>query len=115
MKIGIIGSGHIGGAIGPLWAKAGHDVFFSSRHPDELVPLVEKTGPRAQGGSIEDAARFGEAVLLAIPYGGIVKLGPVLAPLLEGKVVLDAGNPYPGRDGPMAEEVLRSGLGSAVG
>jgi 8-hydroxy-5-deazaflavin:NADPH oxidoreductase len=40
MKIGIIGSGHIGGTLGLLWAKAGHEVLFSSRHPDELKDLV---------------------------------------------------------------------------
>ena len=36
LRIGIIGSGHIGGAIGGLWVKAGHPVLFSSRHPEEL-------------------------------------------------------------------------------
>jgi predicted dinucleotide-binding enzyme len=115
MKIAIIGSGQIGGALGPLWAKAGHEVFYSSRHPVELEPLVAKSGPLARGGSIEEAARFGETCLLAIPYGAIAQLGPMLAPLVTGKVVLDAGNPYPGRDGPMAEQILASGQGSGVG
>ena len=45
MKIGIIGSGHIGGTLGVLWAKAGYEVFFSSRHPDELGDLVKRAGP----------------------------------------------------------------------
>jgi predicted dinucleotide-binding enzyme len=115
MKIGIIGSGRIGGALGPLWAKAGHEVFYASRHPENLDGLVKQTGPRARAGSVEDAARFGEVILLAVPYGAVPGLGPVLAPLLRGKVVIDAGNPYPQRDGQLATEVLASGQGSGVG
>src|SRR5215468_10580736 len=42
LKIGVIGSGHIGGTIGGLWVKAGHSVLFSSRHPEELKPLTER-------------------------------------------------------------------------
>src|SRR5262245_50639951 len=41
LGIGIIGSGHIGGAIGGLWVKAGHPVLFSSRHPEELKDFLE--------------------------------------------------------------------------
>src|SRR5947208_9745627 len=44
LRIGIIGSGHIGGAIGGLWVKAGHPVLFSSRHPDQLKELVTGLG-----------------------------------------------------------------------
>jgi predicted dinucleotide-binding enzyme len=85
MKIGIIGSGHIGGALGPLWAKAGHEVFYSSRHPDQLQDLVRRTGPKAQAGSLEAAAGFGEVILLAVPFGALPELGPRIAPLLAGK------------------------------
>ena len=42
-KVGVIGSGHIGGTVGELWVKSGHEVLFSSRHPDELnVERVER-------------------------------------------------------------------------
>jgi 8-hydroxy-5-deazaflavin:NADPH oxidoreductase len=115
MKIGIIGSGHIGGTLGPLFARAGHQVFYASRHPEQLAALVKRTGAGAQAGSIEDAARFGDAALLAVPYGVMPDLGPLLAPLLRGKLVLDAGNPYPERDGQLATDVLASGQGSGVG
>src|SRR5258707_9993606 len=54
MKIGIIGAGHIGGTIGGLWTKAGHPVFFSSRHPEELQDLVARLGPLAQAGTVGD-------------------------------------------------------------
>jgi 8-hydroxy-5-deazaflavin:NADPH oxidoreductase len=40
MKIGVIGSGHIGGTVGGLWVKAGHPALISSRHPEELKDLA---------------------------------------------------------------------------
>jgi phosphoglycerate dehydrogenase-like enzyme len=55
LGIGIIGSGHIGGAIGGLWVKAGHPVLFSSRHPEELKDLVAGLGPLAQNGTVSQA------------------------------------------------------------
>ena len=45
-RIGIIGSGNIGGAVGLKWAEAGHEILFSSRHPEELTELVERAGPK---------------------------------------------------------------------
>src|ERR1700748_393125 len=51
LKIGIIGSGHIGSTIGSLWVKAGHPVMFSSRHPEELAPLVQELGALAKSGA----------------------------------------------------------------
>ena len=44
IKIGIIGSGNIGSTLGTFWAKAGHQVLFSSRHPENLKQLVESVG-----------------------------------------------------------------------
>ena len=114
MKIGIIGSGNIGGTLGPLWAKAGHEVFFSSRHPEKLQNLVHDSGPRTRAGAIEAAARFGDVVLLAVPFGALPDLGPAIAPLLAGKTVLDASNPYPNRDGQAATDALASGRGTGV-
>src|SRR5262249_15454363 len=55
VKIGVIGAGHIGGTIGGLWIKAGHPVFLSSRHPEELQDLVARLGPLAQAGTVEQA------------------------------------------------------------
>lgn len=113
MRIGIIGSGRIGGAVGLQWAKAGHEVLFSSRHPEELAELVERAGPRARAGLPADAARFGEVVFIALPYAALPQAGTDYAPLMQGKVVIDCSNPYPRRDGPMAEEALRKGAGVA--
>ncbi|HVP60648.1 MAG TPA: NADPH-dependent F420 reductase [Myxococcaceae bacterium] len=112
MNIGIIGSGMIGGTVGPLWAKAGHRVLYASRHPENLAQLVRDTGHGARAGSPAEAAAFGEAVLLAVPFGATPDLGKAVGNALRGKVVLDAGNPYPSRDGAVATEVLKSGRGS---
>ena len=54
-RIGVIGSGHIGGTIGGLWAKDGHEVLFSSRHPEELKDLVAGLGANAQAGTVQQA------------------------------------------------------------
>jgi predicted dinucleotide-binding enzyme len=112
MKIGIIGSGMIGGTLGTLWAHAGHDVMFSSRKPQELHGLVERAGARASSGTPEEAARFGDVVFVSIPFKAVPEVGRNLSRHLQGKVVLDSGNPYPERDGDIAREVLDSGRGT---
>jgi 8-hydroxy-5-deazaflavin:NADPH oxidoreductase len=113
MKIGIIGAGRIGGTLAKLWVEAGHEVLVSSRHPDQLAPLVQSLGPRARAGTPREAAGFGEVVLISIPYGALPQVGRDLATDLAGKVVLDTGNPYPNRDGDMALEARRIGTGAA--
>jgi len=113
LKIGIIGSGRQGGAVGLQLAKAGHEVFFSSRHPEELADLVAKAGPRAKAGLPEDAAKFGDVVLIAVPYGALPQVGRDYAALMKGKIVIDCGNPRLDRDGPMAKDALSKGTGVA--
>ncbi len=112
-RIGIIGSGNIGGAVGLKWAEAGHHILFSSRHPEELTELVERAGPNAIAGLPAQAAAYGEVVFIAVPYAALPQVGRDYAHLMQGKVVIDCGNPYPGRDGPMAEEALAKGAGVA--
>ena len=111
MRIGIIGSGMMGSTLGTLWAQAGHDVFFSSRHPEELADLVKKT-PRAKAGTTDEAARFGEVVFIGVPCSALPDLAKQLTPLLVGKLVLDACNIAPGRDGELAASVKSAGKGS---
>jgi 8-hydroxy-5-deazaflavin:NADPH oxidoreductase len=111
MKIGIIGAGHIGGTIGELWAKAGHPVFFSSRHPEELKALVERLDPLAQAGTVDQAIAFGDVVFIAVPYGALPQIGRDYGKSLAGKIVLDADNAVASRDGEIADEVERNGVG----
>ncbi len=113
LRIGIIGSGYIGGSVGVLWAQAGHQVFFSSRHPEKLGDLAKKAGPTAKVGYPKEAAKFGEVIFMAVPYHAMPKVGEDLSSLIQGKVVIDCGNPYPSRDGDMAVEALKKGTGIA--
>jgi predicted dinucleotide-binding enzyme len=111
MKIGIIGAGHIGGTIGELWTKSGHPVFFSSRHPEELKELVDRFGPLAQAGTVDQAIGFGDVVFLAVPYGALPQIGKDYGKSLAGKIVLDADNAVSSRDGAIADEAERDGIG----
>ena len=113
LKIGIIGTGHIGATLARLWVEAGHEVLMSSRHPEELRSLAQSLGPRAHVGTPREAARFGEVVVVSVPYGALPEVGRDLKSELAGKVVLDTGNPYPQRDGPMAVEARAKGTGVA--
>ena len=112
IRIGIIGSGHIGGTIGGLWVKAGHAVLFSSRHPEELKDLVAGLGARAQAGTVEQAIAFSDVLFIAVPYGAMPQIGQDYGAALKGKIMLDAGNAVPARDGnTIFEEVQRDGIG----
>jgi predicted dinucleotide-binding enzyme len=102
MKIGIIGTGDIGGALARHWAKAGHQLLISSRHPEQLQPLAKELGPNVKVGTPREAAAFGEVVLVSVPYHATAQVGRDHAAELKDKVVLDTGNPYPSRDGEMA-------------
>ncbi len=113
LKIGIIGTGRIGGTLASLWAKAGYELTISSRHPEELQSLAHALGPKVHVGTPREAAAFGDVVLISVPYGALPQVGRDLAPELAGKIVLDTGNPYPQRDGAMALEARRKGTGVA--
>ena len=100
MKIGIVGSGNIGATAARLFAGAGHEVAVSnSRGGAGLESLVAELGGKGRAAGIEDAARFGEVVLVAVPFG---KYETLPAAAFEGKVVIDANNYYPQRDGRFA-------------
>ena len=110
-RIGVIGSGNIGSTVGRLWIKAGHQVLFSSRNPENLKQLVDSLGPLAQAGTVRDALTFGDAALLAVPYGAYPQIGKDYAQELAGKIVLDAGNAVPSRDGEISKEAGELGIG----
>jgi predicted dinucleotide-binding enzyme len=71
MKIGILGSGLMGGKLGTLFARAGHEIVFSYSHdPRKLEKLAKKAGPNARSGTPAEAARRADAVLLAVHCHG---------------------------------------------
>jgi 8-hydroxy-5-deazaflavin:NADPH oxidoreductase len=113
MKIGIIGTGDIGGALARHWARAGHELLISSRHPEKLQDLARELGPKVRVGTPREAAAFGEVVLVSVPYHATPQVGRDFARELAGKVVLDTGNPYPSRDGEMAVRDRERGTGVA--
>lgn len=113
MKIGVIGSGRVGGTIGGLWVKAGYEVMFSAREIGEVTELVASLGPRARAGTPREAAVFGEVVLISVPYSALPQIGRDLAAELKGKTVLDTCNPIASRDGDMAVEARAKGTGVA--
>ena len=94
MKIGIIGSGNIGATAAKLFANAGHEVAISnSRGPESLTSLVNSIGANIKAKTVEDAIKFGEIILLAIPWRKRQELLPA-SELFDGKIVIDAMNPY---------------------
>lgn len=106
MKIGIIGSGNIGGNLGKHWANAGHNVLFSSRHPEELGSLVKEAGPNAKAMSVTDTfEENADVYVLAMPFKAVDKISELYAGEYANSVILDATNPYPERDGEMAKNV----------
>ncbi len=111
-KIGIIGAGKVGGTLGTLWAKAGDQVLFASRHPDELKDLVKKAGPNAKVGTPAEAASFGDVVLIAVPYAAFPEVAKTNLAALQGKIVFDASNAIAKRDGAITDEVRAKGIGA---
>lgn len=113
-RIGIVGSGHIGGTVGILLAKAGYEVLYSSRHPEALKDLVRRTGSKAHAGTVAEAIAFGDVVVLSLPLKAIPELDAKIKEALQGKIVIDTSNPYPERDGTIAEEARKEpgGMGT---
>lgn len=114
MRIGIIGAGKIGSTVAKLWVGAEHEVKLASRHPDELEGLVRSLGDRASAGTSEEAARFGDVVMITVPLKAIPELAREIASLLSGKVVLDTGNAYVQGDGEIAREATEYPGGTAA-
>jgi 8-hydroxy-5-deazaflavin:NADPH oxidoreductase len=101
MKIGILGAGNIGGNLGRRFAHAGHEVRFGVRDPDGLASLLEACGSNASAGDVPSAVAFGEAVVIALPWGAVMD---VLAAAgdTSGKILIDANNALEWEDGPVA-------------
>jgi predicted dinucleotide-binding enzyme len=121
MRIGIVGAGHIGGTLAARFAEAGHEVTVSnSRGPETLQDLVARLGDRARAATATEAALAGEVVVVSLPFG---RFRDLPADALRGKIVIDASNYYPQRDGHVEEldedratssELLQSYLGARV-
>jgi predicted dinucleotide-binding enzyme len=94
MKIGIIGSGNVGGALGSRWAKVGHEVLFGTRDTQgsEIQQLVARASGKTSAATLADAAHEGEVLLLATPWPATQQIVTGLGDL-NGKILIDATNP----------------------
>src|SRR5262249_46271795 len=100
LKIGSVGAGRMGGALGALCIKAGYPVMFSSRHPEQLKAMAARLGPLAQAGPVEQAIAFGDLVVMVVPYAAVEEIGQRHGRALASKpLVLDICNPIARRDG----------------
>ena len=106
MRIGIIGSGNIGGTLGELWARAGHQVMFSDRER-ALADAQARRVPGTRSGTGEEAIAFGEVVFIAVPFGAWPAIAKQYGASLKGKIVLDPTNLNAARDGATAEAALK--------
>ena len=113
MKIGIVGSGQVGGTLGSVWVRAGHEVMFSSREIEHDKALAASLGSRAHAGTPREAAAFGDVVMVSVPYRALPEVGKSLADLIKGKVVIDTCNPFVSRDGEIANWAREKGAGLA--
>src|SRR5580704_5383767 len=101
MKIGIIGAGRIGQTVAMRLVSAGHDVMLSNAAgPQTLEKVKRALGQHARAGTVQDAAAYGDVVFVAIPVAATYGLP---AADLGGKIVVDATNYYPQRDGRIPE------------
>lgn len=113
MKIGIVGSGRVGGTLGGVWVKAGHEVMFSSRNIGHDRALAAGLGRNARAGTPREAAAFGGVLLVSVPYRALPEIGKELADLIKGKVLIDTCNPFASRDGEIATWAREKGAGLA--
>jgi 8-hydroxy-5-deazaflavin:NADPH oxidoreductase len=111
-KIGLIGSGNVGSNLGRVWASKGYQVMFSSRDIEADRKLAAQVGSGARAGTPQEAAAFADVLVFAVPYGALPELGRSLGAALQGKVLIDACNPFPQRDGAIADEARAQGAGA---
>jgi len=110
MKIGILGTGNVGLALGRGWVRENHELMYGSRNPAKQGDDVYGIGKNAECGTLKDAVTYGDVVVLAVPYRAaadtIKAIGP---PVFKGKTVIDVTNPL----GPNGENVAPPGSSAA--
>jgi 8-hydroxy-5-deazaflavin:NADPH oxidoreductase len=122
MRIAVMGTGHVGGALGIGWARAGHEVIFGTRDPKgaDSQELLSRAAGKARLASIGDSVVAAEITALALPWGAVAETLQVIGPSLSGRVLIDCTNPtrgWPAVDhshGSGGEQVARLAPGAKV-
>ncbi len=123
MRIGIIGSGNVGGTLGRAWAKAGHEVKWGVRDPSAgKVQGLVGAAHGSSAGSIAEAAAHGQVVVLTTPRGSPTEEAIRNCGDLQGKILFDCTNPLEpdlsglavGHDTPAGEQVAAWATGARV-
>lgn len=110
--IAMIGAGNMGSALGRLWAAAGYEVIFATRHPDELDDVVASAGHGAEAASVGAAVARADIICLAVPYRAEPSIAEAHGEAMQGKVLVDVDNAIASRDGEIAEEA--EAVGEAI-
>ncbi|MFN3385619.1 MAG: NADPH-dependent F420 reductase [Candidatus Thermochlorobacter sp.] len=92
MKIGILGTGNMSSRLGRVWLNKGHQVFFGTRSVEKAAQLVAETQAKAQAGSYQEAAQFGEVIFLGVPWSAAEETVRALAKDLRSKTLIDCTN-----------------------
>jgi len=92
MKIGILGSGNVARALAKPWAKKGHEIVFGSRNPEKALEIAESMGKNVCSSTYEEAAKWGDVVVLATPYTAAQDIIKTVGDL-TGKILVDCTNP----------------------
>jgi NADPH-dependent F420 reductase len=102
MKIGIIGAGSIGGNLGKRFSTQGHDIRFGVRDVEKTRDIVAACGDRASAGSVNEAAAFGDVVILAVPWRAVFEALSAAGDL-KNKILVDTTNPIRFENGPVVD------------
>lgn len=122
MRIAVIGTGHVGGALGTGWARSGHDVIFGARDPSalEVNQLVSRCAGKASATTLESAVAGADVIALATPWAAVTEVLGQIGSGLAGKVLIDCTNPstsFPAVDhsaGSGGEQVAKLVPGASV-
>jgi NADPH-dependent F420 reductase len=114
MKISIIGAGNVGGNLGARLSKTGFPVCFGLKDGKDAAALLARCGKDATTGTVEEAARQGDMVFLALPGSVVLDVVKSLGALLDGKIVVDCNNPMSWKDGPVWAPPSEGSLSAAI-
>ncbi|GAA3123655.1 putative dinucleotide-binding enzyme [Kribbella aluminosa] len=110
MRIGTLGNGMMAEALAGGWVRAGHDVMIGGRSVERAAAVAERVG--AAAGTLEEAAEYGEVVLLAVPAEVAVEVARLV---LDGTTLIDCTNAVDHRDFTLAQDSVAEAISAAVG